>query len=164
MAAMSERKGQPPEVDEARGLSLVRQRRDARQERHENLRAVRPPDCAETQGGGDEVAGLGEDERLKAGAQRQTMPGRRGGDRDRIGAAAVRRGIEPPERLAIPCRVRGGDKRRPRAVVSRRRSAEAVRATASVSTSIKARQSEAEGARNAAENRMASDRGSNPCE
>jgi hypothetical protein len=57
-------KGAAAEIGEARDLSLARQSANVRQERGENRLAVRLPDCAKAQGGGDEIGGLGEDERL----------------------------------------------------------------------------------------------------
>ena len=107
-------------------MSLARQGPNARQERGENLLAVRLPDRPETQSGGDEIGGLGEDESLEAGAERQTVPARRRGDGDRIGDAAVRRPVEPPQGSQSQAARAAATNAAPCAVVSRRRSAEAV--------------------------------------
>ena len=101
------------EVRERRARGLPGQGPNARQKRGEDCLAVRLPDRAETKSGGDEIGRLREGERLETGSKREPVAAGRGGDRDGIGDGAVRRPIEPPQRLAIPGCARRGDERPP---------------------------------------------------
>ena len=130
MAAMSERKAQPPRSARRRSRGLARKRADARQERGQNFlprRSGRSGRAARRRRRGWRAARARRPARLCF--ERQTVAGRRGGDGDRIGdpirlPRASRNGSQSQAARAA------ATKAEPCAVVSSRRSAEAASATA----------------------------------